>query len=121
MKRLRKAAVVLVVFALGIVVEARVRRTPSDSYGRLFGQQVAVRNDDLKPRKIEVVAEAPVQPSASATVLTASSATEQPAGTTVAAPEATTRPSRSRFAIVGDANGVSVVNNGRHLAGGFGR
>ena len=119
----------MVVFALGIVVEAHVRRTPSSGYGRLFDQQIAVRNDDLQPRKIEVVAEAPVQPSATtAAVLTAPVATEPTPGTpgtpvavAAAAPETSTRPSRSRFVIVGDANGVSVVNSGRHLAGGFGR
>lgn len=118
MKRFRIVLVIAVVFALGIVVDASVRRTPSDGYGRLFSQQVAVRNDDLQPRKVQVVPEAPVQPTAtSADVLTATSATEQPAGsgaTTVAAatapaPDGMLRPSHSRFVIVGDASGVSVV------------
>jgi hypothetical protein len=122
MRRVRKAVVIAAVFALGIVVEAHIRRTPSDGYGRLFGQEVAVRNDDVQPRKVEVVNEAPVQPAArNDAVLTAPSASEtQAAPQTAAAPEVP-RPSRSRFVIVGDANGVSVIDNGRHLAGGFGR
>jgi hypothetical protein len=126
MRRVRKAVVIAAVFALGIVVEAHIRRTPSDGYGRLFGQEVAVRNDDVQPRKIEVVNEAPVQPAPrNDAVLTAPSASDTqavpqtaaaPVAQAAAAPDAapqTFRPSHSRFTIVGDENGVSVVTNNR--------
>jgi hypothetical protein len=106
--------------AISIYNEAR--RGPAGEYGRLFGKQVAVPNDDIT-RKVDVIHEGPVAdqsasdpmlvaPAAREQVLMANSnvATTKPVTTTVLAPTAAIGDVRGHgTTIVGDGNGVAVV------------
>lgn len=59
LKNFGKATLAIAALVVAVTVYSNVRGLPAGDYGRLFGRQVAVPNDDFV-RKTGIVAEAPV-------------------------------------------------------------
>lgn len=130
LRNARNVAIVLLLLFVMITIHSEVRKPVPGQYGRLYSREMARDDAALKQPKVDVVREAPVSDQTAADpMLIAPAAREQWLGVDRGPqpfPQAAAKPTGSddfvrpqpllrreggKVAIVGDANGVAVVQS----------
>ena len=118
LKNLRKVALGVAIFFLGVTIQSDLRHSNSSDYGRLFGKQVSGQTAAMS-KKVDVVREAPVPDQTAVDPLLLSAAireqylgVNQPPQPVVTSGVFTAQPldaPRGDVAIVGGPSGVTIV------------
>ncbi len=112
-KRLRRIAIAAVIFVAGLVTRSVLVRTPPGAYGRLFDSELPAPPQHVVTRTVPVVSEAPAPPATNNDPLLGVPAAAESAPVSPAAPLPQPQvPTGADVQIVGDQNGVAIVNGG---------